>query len=127
MLDEYVTSRLRGRRVLIVEDDYFQAQDLAELMAAHDAVVLGPVPSVEDGLGVLLEAVPDLAILDVRLGREMVFPLVEALGTLGVPLVLATACPDWSLPEPYGALPHCEKPLDHRELLRALAALSRAR
>lgn len=57
----------------------------------------------------------------------MVSPLVEALRTLRGPLVFATACPDWSLPGPYEALPHGEKPLDQRALLRELAALGRAR
>ena len=43
MLDEYINSRLRGRRVLIVEDDYLQAQYLADLMEAQGAEAVGPV------------------------------------------------------------------------------------
>ena len=128
MFDEYIASRLRGRRVLIVEDDYLQAQHLADLMDAQGAEALGPVSSVDDALSLLLQdRLPDCAVLDVQLGREKVFPLVEALRTLDVPFVFVTAYPDWSLPEPYDMLPHCEKPLDERELLRTLATLSRAR
>jgi two-component SAPR family response regulator len=128
MLDEYITSRLLGRRVLIVEDDYLQAQHLADLIEAQGAEALGPVASVDDALGLLVQdMLPDFAVLDVQLGRERVYPLVEALRTLGVPFVLATAHPDWGLPEPYDMLPHCEKPLDERELLRTLAMLSRTR
>jgi two-component SAPR family response regulator len=127
MLDEYINSRLRGRRVLIVEDDYLQAQYLADLMEAQGAEAVGPVSSVDDALSSLLrDMLPDFAILDVQLGREKVFPLVEALRTLNVPFVFTTAYPDWSLPEPYDMLPHCEKPLDERQLLRTLAMLSRA-
>ena len=128
MLDAYITSRLQGRRVLIVEDDYLQAQNLAELMKNQGAEVVGPAPSVEEAMGLLLRGpLPDMAILDVRLGQEKVFPLVEVLRTIGIPFVFASGSPDWSLPEAYEGVPHCEKPLDERELLRALAMLSRVR
>ncbi len=128
MLDEYLTSRLRRRRVLVAEDDYLQAQHLVELLEAQGGEATGPVSSVDDALSLLLlDMLPDLAVLDVQLGREKVFPLVEALRTLGVPFVFATAYPGWSLPEPYDMLPPCEKPLDERELLRTLATLGRVR
>jgi two-component SAPR family response regulator len=128
MLDEYISSRLQGRRVLIMEDDYLQAQNLVELMKIQGAEVLGPAPSVEEGMGLLLRnRLPDMAILDVRLGKENVFPLVEALTTIGIPFVFTSGSPDWSLPEPYDSMPHCEKPLDEGELLRALAALGSVR
>lgn len=123
MLDAFVAARLAGRRVLVVEDDWLQAQDIAATLQEKGAQVMGPVPSVGEALALLLRGLPDLAVLDVRLGQERVFPLVEALGTLGVPFVLASGSPGWSLPEPYGALPLCEKPLDPGELLRKLAAL----
>lgn len=125
--DEYIASRLRGRRVLIVEDDYLLAQDMAEMVEAQGAKILGPVRNVADGLSLLLrERLPDAAILDVRLGQETVFPLVEGLATLGVPFLFATGNPDWSLPERYERVPHCEKPIDERELLQTLAGLSGA-
>lgn len=128
MMNEYITTRLRGRRVLIVEDDHLQAQNLAELMQGQGAQVVGPVASVDEALALLSrDALPDLAILDVRLGNEKVFSLVEVVRTLGVPFVFVSASPDWSLPEAYEGLPHCEKPLDEMELLRTLAMLSRAR
>jgi CheY-like chemotaxis protein len=128
MSDTYITSRLQGRKVLIVEDDYLQAQHMAELMQSQGAEVVGLAPSVEEGMGLLLRGpLPDMAILDVRLGQETVFPLVEALRTIGIPFVFASASPDWSLPEAYEGVPHCEKPLDERELLRALAMLSQVR
>jgi two-component SAPR family response regulator len=124
-LDDYIRSQLCGRRILIVEDDYFQAQDLTELMQAKGAEVVGPVPSVDKGMSLLLnDTLPDMAILDVRLGEETVYPLVEALKTLSIPFVFATANPDWTMPEPYEGLPHVEKPIDERELLRVLTALS---
>ena len=125
MLDSYIRNQLCGRRILIVEDDFFQAQDLAELMQAKGANVVGPVPSVEEGMSLLLQdTLPDMAILDVRLARGTVYPLAEALRTLSIPFVFATAYPDWVMPEPYEGLPHVEKPLDPRELLRVLTALS---
>lgn len=125
MWNEYIASRLRGRRVLIVEDDYLLALDMAELVRAQGAEVAGPVPSVAEGLSLLLrDRLPDSAILDVRLGRETVFPLVEGLAMLRIPFLFASAYPDWSLPERYEQVPHCEKPIDQKELLQTLAGLS---
>jgi CheY-like chemotaxis protein len=124
-LDAYVTNRLQGRRVLIVEDDDLQAQNLAELIQSQGADVVGPAPSVEEGMGLLLRGLlPDMAVLDVRLGQGRVSPLLEVLKMIGMPFVFVSGSPDWSLPEAYEEAPHCEKPLDERELLRALAMLS---
>ena len=102
------------RRVLVVEDEYMIAQDLARELEDVGAEVLGPVPSVADALALLVaEAVPpDAAILDVNLGGEMVFPVAEALRERGVPFVFVTGYDPWSLPQAYADVPCCEKPFD---------------
>ncbi|MBP1806113.1 response regulator [Rubellimicrobium aerolatum] len=128
MPDDYIRLRLQGRRILVVEDDYLQAEEMRVALGALRATVIGPVPSVEEALDRLAaEDPPDAAVLDVRLGRGPVFPLVDVLRRAGVPVVFASASPHWSLPEPYEDLPHCEKPLDMGELLLALAGVARAR
>ena len=44
---------LRGRHVLVVEDDYFLATDLAATLSAAGAKVLGPVPTLQAALDLL--------------------------------------------------------------------------
>jgi CheY-like chemotaxis protein len=115
-------SALRGRRVLVAEDEYFFAIDLSHELEIHGALVVGPVPRVEDGLELLArESPPDLAILDVNLGGSMVFPLADALIARGVPFVFATAYTRPELPPAYAGMPHCEKPVNVRRIAELLA------
>ena len=104
----------RGRRILVVEDDFLIAQDLQRALEALGAVVLGPVPRVADALAMLEgEAVqPDAATLDVNLDGEMVYPLADDLRARGVPFLFVTGYDAGSIPRDYAEVPVCEKPGD---------------
>lgn len=82
---------LNGRWVLVVEDDYFIANDLLRQFKESGAEVLGPVASVEHALA-LIAATPQIdgAVLDVNLRDVMVYPVADALRDRGVPFVFAT-------------------------------------
>ena len=71
-------SSFTGKRILVVEDDYFAATELAGKLTAMGAEVAGPSPSL-DGALELLDSSTDLAaaLLDVRLGDDLVFPLAD--------------------------------------------------
>ncbi len=116
-----LASAVRGRRILVVEDEYVLAQDLRLELEDAGAEVLGPAPSVAEALALLArEAPPDAAILDVNLGGELVFPVAEALRERGVPFMFATGYDRSSLPPAYADVPRCEKPFDVGRCLRAL-------
>lgn len=93
-------SPIPRRRVLVVEDEYLVAQDVAQKLGDMGVEVSGPVPRVAEALALLASgsARPDAAILDVNLGGEMVFPVVEILRKRGVPLVFVTGYDPWTLP-----------------------------
>ena len=60
-------SSLRGRRVLVVEDEFLLAQDLLEELLRCDAEVMGPVGSVAEALALLQSRpIPYMAILDIK-------------------------------------------------------------
>ena len=113
---------VRGRRILVVEDDYMLARELQQELEDAGTEVLGPVPTVEDALALLAAEVvpPDAAILDVNLGGQLAYPLADHLREQGVPFVLATGYDAQSIPAAYANVPRCEKPLDVRRCLRAL-------
>lgn len=114
---------LRGRRILVAEDDYLLAGDLREMLERHGTQVLGPVPGVADALRLLeREAAPDAAVLDINLGGEMVYPLADALRARGVPFVFATGYDAWAIPDVYAAVPRFEKPVEARHVMQALAS-----
>lgn len=114
---------LSGRRVLLVEDEFLIASDLAQLLRQQGAEVLGPAATVRSALDLLQQAAaPDGAVLDVNLRGEMAFPVADALRARGVPFVFATGYTGEMIPERYAGVPCCEKPFEGPEIVRALAS-----
>ena len=102
---------LSGLVILIVEDDYHLAEELCLGLQEAGAHVLGPAPTVADALVVLARhPAPDAAILDVNLGGEFSWAVVDALLARGVPVLLASGYDASVFPAKYSGLPRCEKP-----------------
>lgn len=86
-----IKDRVRGRKVLVVEDELVLALDTEALLKAMGCEVLGPVGSATQAMALLYETTPDLALLDVNLGAETSARVARALQDLNVPFVLVTA------------------------------------
>lgn len=109
------------QRILVVEDEYLLAHDLRRDLEAAGAQVLGPAATVAGALRLLDGAsLPDAAVLDVNLGGDKVFPLARTLRSRGVPLVFVTGFEAWALPREFADVPCYEKPVQMRQVLRAL-------
>ncbi|TPE51641.1 response regulator [Amaricoccus solimangrovi] len=116
---------LRGRTVLVVEDEYYLADDLRRGLEAAGAVVLGPAASLADGLRLIGDGrSPDLAVLDVNLRDVTVYELAEALMARGIPFVFATGYDAARIPERFEAVPKLLKPFEMGALTAALEALA---
>jgi DNA-binding LytR/AlgR family response regulator len=111
---------LQGRRLLIVEDEYLIAADLAGTLVNGGAEVIGPVGSVADALALISADAPDGAVLDINLGEERAYSIADELRQRGVPFVFATGYDAWVIPEAYRDIPRCEKPVDTSVLARLL-------
>lgn len=84
-----VEATLAGRSVLVVEDDYYLADEHARALETAGAIVLGPAPSVAAALDLLgREAALEAAVLDVNLGGEMVYAVADTLAVRGIPVHL---------------------------------------
>jgi DNA-binding response OmpR family regulator len=80
-------SALRGRVILIVEDEPLIALDMAEQIAAHRAHVM-MASSVEQALSALARVKFAVAIIDHRLGREDACEVIRCLEKLQVPFLI---------------------------------------
>lgn len=111
---------LKRYRILLVEDEYILAEHLRSELEAAGALVLGPVADVQRALAlVAAERDIDVAVLDVNLGGEKVFPVADALAARGVPFVFTTGY-DAIVPETYAQVARCEKPIRVQEVVRAI-------
>lgn len=100
----------KGKRILIVEDEYFVADEARRALERAGATVIGPAPSVDIGLALIDEHVIEGAILDIRLDGETVFPIAERLQGIGIPFVFATAYLGSDIPQRYGGYYLAGKP-----------------
>ena len=113
---------LRGRQVMIVEDEMLLAMELETLLMDLGCGVIGPVPSVARALALLDQQRPDAAILDVNLNGQTALPVAAALNAQHVPFMLATGYTD-ALQGELQAAPRVGKPLNHTELMHALVQI----
>lgn len=116
---------LDGRRVLIVEDEVIVAFSLECAIGDAGGAIVGPAHSLAEAQQLIDEAI-DVAILDINLNGEPVWPVAEALRERGIPYVLASAnCNDIDLPDAaVAAVPCFDKPVPLPRLIAAVAELA---
>ena len=111
---------LSGKRILVVEDDYFIAKGLVRDLERVGAAVIGPVPTIAQALAAIAAEELDAVVLDVNLRGEMANPVADKLLAQGLPFVLTTGYPSSALPSRYAGVPHCDKPVEVGALASAL-------
>lgn len=115
---------LRGRTVLVIEDEYMVAQTLTEILEDAGAEVIGPLGWVDEALDFLNnETKPiDCAILDINLHGARSYPIADVLIERKVSFVFTTGYSEEGIEIPYQDFPRCQKPFQAKELFRLLAA-----
>jgi DNA-binding LytR/AlgR family response regulator len=114
---------LRGRCLLVVEDEYLIAADLTASLESLGVEVIGPAASVVEALSLIDNNSDRLdgAVLDINLQNERVYPVADVLAARGVPFVFTTGYDAVAVPTPYACAPRCEKPVDKTQLIRLLS------
>lgn len=115
-----VSMTLHGRRILVVEDDYLVAADLAESLENAGASVIGPAGSVEEALRLVQEENRQLdgAVLDINLRDARVYPVAELLEAQHVPYIFTTGYDSSAVSKDYAHASRIEKPVDTVQLIR---------
>lgn len=119
--------RLSGTRVLIVEDEYYLADDLSRSLSAGGAQVVGPVGTLEEAEGKVSEGAFDCAVVDMNLRGDFAYAVAERLGESGVPFVITTGYNQASLPDRLQDVPRVEKPFAPGDVVQLLVALREKR
>jgi DNA-binding NtrC family response regulator len=101
---------LEGKRVLLVEDHYVVATEMAAMLRRFGAVVVGPFAELEPAMAASVDC--DLALLDVNLRGAAVFPLAGDLLDRDIPVGLVTGYETAVLPPRFRDLPRVEKPVE---------------
>jgi DNA-binding response OmpR family regulator len=114
---------LDGCSVLVVDDDFYLAEDSREMLEEAGAIVMGPYGREDDALGSIAESPPDVAVLDLNLGFGPSFKVARAVKAIGVPMVLVTGYDDDILPPDLSDTPRLRKPVSSAMLIAAVAGL----
>jgi len=116
---------LDNKSVLIVEDEPFIAFDLADAITDAGATVVGPALTVGEAGEALDSDMPHLALLDVNIGTDLVWPIAQRLHDHGVPFVFVSArCTQSDLPPPFGGYQCIGKPARQGDLIQRLSDLA---
>jgi CheY-like chemotaxis protein len=112
---------LSGRHILLVEDEYFIADDLKRSITKEGAEVVGPVATIEDAMRLVEStATIDGAVLDINLRGQVVYPVADRLMAQGIPFLFLTGYDARAIPEKYASIVRCDKPLAMGKVVAAL-------
>jgi light-regulated signal transduction histidine kinase (bacteriophytochrome) len=125
--DAETQSPLAGLRVLLVEDQFVIALDAEQLLKEAGAAEIDIAATPAEAERILASFRPDIALLDVNLGRVTSLGVAEKLTTLGVPFIFATGYGDSQMiGEAFSSVPVVRKPYSKQTLLEGLAEARRA-
>ena len=112
--------RLNGLRVLVVEDEAAISMLLEDMLLDFGCEVVGPAARLQTALDMVHGEVFDVAILDVNLAGDPIFPVAEAIAARGVPFLFSTGYGSGGLENPFRDRPVVQKPYTLAELKRML-------
>jgi CheY-like chemotaxis protein len=124
---QYVPRRKTARQttlaVLIAEDEYVIMADLADAFRAEGARIVGTCASVDDAWRVLRSRRHiDVAVLDINLRDEKVYPVADALIARGTRVAFITGYDRSCVPAEFSGVPCFEKPVELSKVVNALMA-----
>jgi CheY-like chemotaxis protein len=110
-------------RILVVEDEYLIRMLLKDMLADLGYTIAAAVGTIAEASEFAATGEFDVAILDVNVDGETIYPVAEILAKRGLPFVFVSGYGERSLAEPYRDRPALQKPFQSEQLKKTLAAL----
>lgn len=114
--------KLDGKRVLVVEDELLVAMLIEDMLADIGCSILGPFNSVDKALNAALTEGFDLALLDVNIAGQMVYPVADVLTERQIPFLFLSGYGESAIPPDHPNWKVCCKPFRSRDLTEMLSA-----
>jgi CheY-like chemotaxis protein len=114
---------LAGLRVMVVEDELLIAMLIEDTLLDQGCIVVGPYTSVNEAALAAQDVAVDLALLDVNLRGEKVYPVAEILAARSIPFLLLSGYGGDAIPEDRPDWQAVSKPFVVTELIEKLAKL----
>jgi CheY-like chemotaxis protein len=114
-------SELAGLRVLVVEDEASIALMIEDMLQDLGCEIAASVARLGDACAAAATAEIDLAVLDVNLDGQPVFPVARILHERKIPLVFSTGYGAGGLPAEFSGHPVLGKPFSMSSLQQTLA------
>jgi two-component SAPR family response regulator len=108
-------------KVLVVEDESLVALDIETMLEEMGCKVVASVPRLVKALDLASRLDLDLAVLDINLAGEVVYPLAFRLAARGIPFLFSTGYSTADLPPELRDRPILRKPVMLANLKRAVA------
>jgi len=118
---------LSAIRVLVVEDEYYIADDLRRTLKSAGASIIGPVGSIAQAEAAIEKGGFDCAVLDLNLHGDSAAPLADRLKARGIPFAIATGYASGAVPERHDDVPRLEKPFEPSQVIEIVSRWERLR
>jgi CheY-like chemotaxis protein len=120
-VSESVTSGdLNGLRILVVEDEAAISLLLEDMLLDFGCEVIGPAARLSAALDAVSREQVDLAILDVNVAGEPIYPVAEALAQRSIPFVFSTGYGSAGIRDTFRDRPVLQKPFAQNDLKQKL-------
>lgn len=113
---------LQGARVFVVEDEAAISMLLEDMLLDFGCTVVGPAARLATALEMAESETYEVAILDVNVAGEPIYPVAEVIARLGLPLVFSTGYGGAGIREPFRDRHVVQKPFSQADLKRTLVA-----
>jgi DNA-binding response OmpR family regulator len=122
---------LRGKRILVVEDEALVAMLIEDGLAYAGAEIVGPAHSVDEALKLIERVALDgglsAAVLDMNLAGVAISPVADRLAALGVPFLFATGYEKDCYRGSHASAPIMTKPFGPDALVAAVEGIAAER